>query len=96
MCLRSIFKIKEIIINRKQVSFIEQLKAYKFRIYPTADISTFEEEKNAYAAGIGFIGTSLSIHTEESKQQEGPDWDEINTFRHCGSTYIFLCFYIFY
>ncbi|MBM6936871.1 helix-turn-helix domain-containing protein, partial [Enterococcus cecorum] len=29
--------MKETIINRKQVNFVERLKAYKFRIYPTEE-----------------------------------------------------------
>ena len=49
MSSKNIFKIKEIITNREQVELMEQLKAYKFRIYPT------EEQEIFFAKSFGCV-----------------------------------------
>lgn len=63
--------------GKKIGDFIHEVKAkYPDQLF-MADISNFEEAKNAYENGMDFVGTTLSGYTEESPKLDHPDFDLI-------------------
>lgn len=59
--------------------FINEIKTKYPDQLLMGDCSNYEECKNAYDAGIDFVGSTLSGYTEESPKSDHPDFDMIQS-----------------